>query len=135
MNKTNQNFQLRYNYDDTNTPQPSSYSFSSAQVAAFYGSGSYGTSAYGSSGFPLERISVEGSGFVVAFKLNDESTRQALSLRGFELEYVNRGRSESTRLNSSHITISYAVFCLKKKRKKTKKHTKTLIHQHVITYK
>ena len=24
------------------------------------------------------------------------------------------GRSESTRLNSSHITISYAVFCLKK---------------------
>src|SRR5574343_260151 len=26
--------------------------------------------------------------------------------------------SESTRLNSSHITISYAVFCLKKKKKK-----------------
>ena len=25
------------------------------------------------------------------------------------------GRSKSTRLNSSHITISYAVFCLKKK--------------------
>src|SRR5437667_5653766 len=29
---------------------------------------------------------------------------------------------KSTRLNSSHITISYAVFCLKKK-KKNKKHT------------
>src|SRR6266540_7140997 len=28
---------------------------------------------------------------------------------------------KSTRLNSSHITISYAVFCLKKKKKKTKK--------------
>src|SRR5207248_7317628 len=28
-------------------------------------------------------------------------------------------RSESTRLNSSHRTISYAVFCLKKKKKKT----------------
>src|SRR5437667_6356189 len=27
---------------------------------------------------------------------------------------------KSTRLNSSHITISYAVFCLKKKRKKTR---------------
>src|SRR6266540_5271198 len=26
---------------------------------------------------------------------------------------------KSTRLNSSHITISYAVFCLKKKKKKT----------------
>src|SRR5437773_7572164 len=28
---------------------------------------------------------------------------------------------KSTRLNSSHITISYAVFCLKKKKKKQKK--------------
>src|SRR5437667_5700218 len=27
---------------------------------------------------------------------------------------------KSTRLNSSHITISYAVFCLKKKKKKRK---------------
>ncbi len=92
MDTTNQTFKLRYNYDDTDTPQPDSYSFSSAQVAAFYGSGLYGTSAYGSSGFPLERVSVEGSGFVVAFKLEDKSTKQALSLRGFELEYVNGGR-------------------------------------------
>ena len=50
----------------------------------------------------------------------------------FRTEYVSREaapdkneRSESTRLNSSHITISYAVFCLKKKKKqqnKKKKH-------------
>ena len=92
MDTTNQTFTLRYNYDDTDTPQPNSYAFSSATVAAFYGSGLYGTSAYGSSGFPLERVSVEGSGFVVAFKLEDESTKKALSLRGFELEYVNGGR-------------------------------------------
>src|SRR5690625_6152535 len=31
----------------------------------------------------------------------------------------NKNRSESTRLNSSHVAISYAVFCLKKKRKLT----------------
>jgi hypothetical protein len=92
MDTTNQTFKLRYNYDDTDTPQPDAYSFSSAQVAAFYGSGLYGTSAYGSSGFPLERVSVEGSGFVVAFKLEDKSTKKALSLRGYELEYVNGGR-------------------------------------------
>src|SRR5471032_437179 len=30
------------------------------------------------------------------------------------------GDRKSTRLNSSHITISYAVFCLKKKKKKHK---------------
>src|SRR5437773_6235387 len=33
---------------------------------------------------------------------------------------VRLGDRKSTRLNSSHITISYAVFCLKKKKKKTK---------------
>src|SRR5690349_23968250 len=30
------------------------------------------------------------------------------------------GDRKSTRLNSSHVEISYAVFCLKKKKKKTK---------------
>src|SRR6266508_5168756 len=29
---------------------------------------------------------------------------------------------KSTRLNSSHVAISYAVFCLKKKKKKIKQH-------------
>src|SRR5437868_8437350 len=31
---------------------------------------------------------------------------------------------KSTRLNSSHVSISYAVFCLKKKKKKKKKNNK-----------
>src|SRR2546430_9629665 len=35
-----------------------------------------------------------------------------------------RGDRKSTRLNSSHSQISYAVFCLKKK----KKHTSTTLH-------
>src|SRR5437667_484946 len=34
-----------------------------------------------------------------------------------------RGDRKSTRLNSSHITISYAVFCLKKKKKRIDIHT------------
>src|SRR5690554_7275734 len=36
-----------------------------------------------------------------------------LVLRNVEVEFA---RSESTRLNSSHVRISYAVFCLKKKK-------------------
>src|SRR5436309_12330632 len=34
---------------------------------------------------------------------------------------ARRGDRKSTRLNSSHVKISYAVFCLKKKKKKQKK--------------
>src|SRR5690554_7415456 len=34
---------------------------------------------------------------------------------GIELSYQNLRDRKSTRLNSSHVRISYAVFCLKKK--------------------
>src|SRR5256885_15634006 len=34
----------------------------------------------------------------------------------FRQDALIRSRSESTRLNSSHLVISYAVFCLKKKK-------------------
>src|SRR2546427_8094531 len=38
---------------------------------------------------------------------------------GFSVSYVRRGRDrKSTRLNSSHSQISYAVFCLKKKKQR-----------------
>src|SRR2546430_11657394 len=38
------------------------------------------------------------------------------------------GDRKSTRLNSSHSQISYAVFCLKKKKKKHLEHTTTHTH-------
>src|SRR5690625_6613900 len=34
---------------------------------------------------------------------------------GFRIQYFFTKDRKSTRLNSSHVTISYAVFCLKKK--------------------
>src|SRR5437868_9817583 len=34
------------------------------------------------------------------------------------VSFVMKGDRKSTRLNSSHVSISYAVFCLKKKKKK-----------------
>src|SRR5690625_6200681 len=36
-----------------------------------------------------------------------------------EMEIVGKIDRKSTRLNSSHVAISYAVFCLKKKKKQT----------------
>src|SRR5690349_24155555 len=37
---------------------------------------------------------------------------------------------KSTRLNSSHVEISYAVFCLKKKKKYKQKNTRTTVNKH-----
>src|SRR5699024_11652415 len=49
-------------------------------------------------------------------EMQDEQSRPALAA-------PVRDR-KSTRLNSSHVSISYAVFCLKKKRKNRHKHNK-----------
>src|SRR4051812_49836761 len=41
---------------------------------------------------------------------------------------AERGDRKSTRLNSSHMSISYAVFCLKKKKTKQKHHLLHIQH-------
>src|SRR5438128_9804760 len=46
---------------------------------------------------------------------------------GFNAQTETFGDRKSTRLNSSHGSISYAVFCLKKKKTKKKSKTKTTI--------
>src|SRR4051812_49518715 len=42
------------------------------------------------------------------------------------------GDRKSTRLNSSHMSISYAVFCLKKKKKKKRNDTNDHMHEKVM---
>src|SRR2546427_6242703 len=51
----------------------------------------------------------------------DERNRIRLALRCLLVEHD--ADRKSTRLNSSHSQISYAVFCLKKKKKNTKTHS------------
>src|SRR5256885_3301123 len=58
----------------------------------------------------LRTLMVLGLGFVLAtFGTGDYLAPAA----------ENAGDRKSTRLNSSHLVISYAVFCLKKKKKRT----------------
>src|SRR5690625_6218650 len=49
-----------------------------------------------------------------------ESTRRGFQYRHRRLAALNHRRLDrkSTRLNSSHVAISYAVFCLKKKKQR-----------------
>src|SRR5438034_11667672 len=52
---------------------------------------------------------------LVSRRQKDSASRRVFDQRGV---FVARGDRKSTRLNSSHTVISYAVFCLKKKKKK-----------------
>src|SRR5438067_8274657 len=57
-------------------------------------------------------------GFLGLLFLVDTSTNKCLSISFWESEADMKGQDrKSTRLNSSHVSISYAVFCLKKKNK------------------
>src|SRR2546430_10581327 len=59
-----------------------------------------------------------------------EAAGAASVARRLSFEHFARDR-KSTRLNSSHSQISYAVFCLKKKKKKNEHAHFTSIHQHI----
>src|SRR5690606_41704127 len=57
--------------------------------------------------------------FLYSSSCSDVGTIKVLICRHSSSAKFSRDR-KSTRLNSSHVKISYAVFCLKKKKKKTK---------------
>src|SRR5439155_6944592 len=70
------------------------------------------------------RIAAKGEDDVLLFQVADRQ-RETDGMRELRAD-ADRARHEavlrdrkSTRLNSSHVAISYAVFCLKKKKKKT----------------
>src|SRR5690554_7050439 len=60
----------------------------------------------------------------IGSKLSGSQHTGTIALQGGEVFVTDNaltgGDRKSTRLNSSHVRISYAVFCLKKKKKKEK---------------
>jgi len=78
---------VRYDYEDKNSARPAAYPLDSEDVVAIYGTSVYGTPTYGGASQPLLRQSVEGSGFAVALRVNDNATTAPYSLKGFQLEY------------------------------------------------
>src|SRR5690554_7276913 len=60
---------------------------------------------------------------LVRIELPNFENQETLKKEVSNLPFVTDRKS--TRLNSSHVRISYAVFCLKKKKKKLKYHTNT----------
>jgi len=84
---------LRYDNEDKNSARPAVYPFSTDNLAAAYNSAVYSTTSsatqftYGGGQDPLDRKSVEGSGFSVILKVEDDGTSNPYSLKGFQLEY------------------------------------------------
>tara|TARA_R100000664_G_scaffold11321_1_gene18460 strand:- start:2366 stop:3877 length:1512 start_codon:yes stop_codon:yes gene_type:complete len=83
---------VKFDFEDASVPQPAAYTLSTQSTAAVYGTGTYGTSVYGATGIPIVRQSVEGSGFTVVIRVEDESGNPPITLKGFELEFTPGAR-------------------------------------------
>ena len=84
---------VRYDNENADSTRPDPYTLNSAEVAAQFGSAlfSSATSAvrfvFGGPSQPLIRQPVEGSGFSVVLRINDDGESAPYSLKGFQLEY------------------------------------------------
>src|SRR3712207_7531865 len=65
---------------------------------------------------------------VVGFPFQPPEVYQVVLLQDFD-RLLDR---KSTRLNSSHANISYAVFCLKKKKNQPNKHLMTILLSNLV---
>ena len=90
----NSKFRIRYDFFSTDSPQPSQYSLLTGGSAGIYANtiSKYGTAVYGSSGSPLVRQTVEGGGFTVAVRVDDNGGLAPFSLKGYQLEFTPGGR-------------------------------------------
>ena len=86
---------VRYDSDDKDTPQPAFFDISSPGGIAIYGSSSatYASAVYGSSGAPIFRRAIEGSGFLIAVRVNHDSSNNPFTLHSYQLEFTLGGRS------------------------------------------
>src|SRR2546427_1653599 len=74
------------------------------------------TTLFRSAGADVRREKRQGKGFVVAGMFEQIDADVLVMVDGDDT-YEAEADRKSTRLNSSHSQISYAVFCLKKKKK------------------
>src|SRR3712207_7897680 len=67
---------------------------------------------------PLKKLEPDGDALLrLLQRWRDEATKAGRMLKRVVVAYEAGRDRKSTRLNSSHANISYAVFCLKKKNK------------------
>ena len=85
---------IRYDADSQDVSQPDAFDLSSPGGIAQFGStgSTYASAVFGSSGNPVFRQSVEGSGFLVAVRVNHNSSNNPFTLHSYQLEFTPGGR-------------------------------------------
>ena len=83
---------MDYDYGSSAVPQPAVISVDTPTWVGIYGTGVYGAAVYTSNAIASIRNWVVGSGFLVAFSLNENDTNNPFTIQGFQIEVVPGGR-------------------------------------------
>ena len=85
---------IRYNYDDSDSPQPSDYTLS-VDKPSLFGTAVFGTSAghvFGAASDPITRQVVEGSGHSNYFRIFSDDQNSPYTINGIYIDYEPSGR-------------------------------------------
>ena len=82
-----------YDYDDVNTPQPSTYTLDSIPSSAIFGSGIFNSVTFGAASVPMVKQTIEGSGNTAFFRLFSNDQNGPYTINGIYIDYVPSGRN------------------------------------------
>ena len=83
---------VRYDYEDTNIPQPGDYTLDSIPNPAIFGSGIFNTSVFGAAANPMTRQAVQGSGNTAKFRIFSDDQNSTYTINGLYINYEPSGR-------------------------------------------
>ena len=83
---------MRFDYEDTDIPQPPDYILNSVPLPAIFGSAVFNTATFGASNDPMVRQPVEGSGNTVSFRVSSSDTNAPYAVNGLYIDYMPSGR-------------------------------------------
>ena len=83
---------VRYDYEDTNIPQPGDYTLSSIPSPAIFGKGVFNTAIFGAGDSPMVRQAIQGSGNTAKFRIYSDDTNGPYRINGLYIDYEPSGR-------------------------------------------
>jgi hypothetical protein len=83
---------VRYDYEDTNRPQPPDYTLTAIPLPSLFGEGTFGTSTFGGTNDPMVRQAIQGAGFTSNFRIRTDDTNPPYAINGIYVDYTPANR-------------------------------------------
>lgn len=85
-------FRLRFDYENTDIPQPEPVEITTINLPAIFGSSTFNSASFGATSDPMERITLEGSGNTCSFRISSEDQKSSYAVNGIYIDYMPTGR-------------------------------------------